>query len=266
MISWVRSLVCVIQQLTWRGWLARVAEEGEDRLGAIARLLFELREIDGAAVDARRRPGLQSPHGQRELAKAGRQRDRRRVARATRLVAREAHVDEAPQERARREDDRGSNGSEGPGPSRPRRRGRPRRSGRRRRIGRATDWPGTRGGAGWRFGTGRGRPGRASHARQAPCWHSGSGTGCRLRRWPPPWHLRGRPLPSRGGPCRCPPIEGLQDICPSVSSACVSRSVRAPARADARAASVPAWPPPTTITSKRSGKSMGSGARKGARL
>src|SRR5689334_4707904 len=53
-----------------------------------------------------------------------------------------------------------------------------------------------------------------------------------------------------------PPIAGLQDICPSVSMAWVSRSVRAPVRADASAASVPAWPPPTTITSNRSGKSM----------
>ena len=36
----------------------------------------------------------------------------------------------------------------------------------------------------------------------------------------------------------------------------VSSSVRAPIRAEASAASVPAWPPPTTMTSKRSGKRM----------
>ena len=36
----------------------------------------------------------------------------------------------------------------------------------------------------------------------------------------------------------------------------VSRSVRHPVRAAARAASVPAWPPPTTITSNWVGKSM----------
>ena len=35
---------------------------------------------------------------------------------------------------------------------------------------------------------------------------------------------------------------------------CVSSSVVAPIRAAASAASVPAWPPPTTMTSKRSGK------------
>src|SRR5476651_1158715 len=50
------------------------------------------------------------------------------------------------------------------------------------------------------------------------------------------------PLPS-------PPIAGLQDISPIVSSRWVSSSVRAPSRADAAAASQPAWPPPTTITS-----------------
>ena len=53
-----------------------------------------------------------------------------------------------------------------------------------------------------------------------------------------------------------PPIDGLHDICPSVSMLCVSSSVFAPIRAEASAASVPAWPPPTTITSKRVSKSM----------
>jgi len=53
---------------------------------------------------------------------------------------------------------------------------------------------------------------------------------------------------------RCPlpmaPIAGLQLICPRASMLCVTSSVRAPRRAEASAASVPAWPPPTTITSK----------------
>ncbi len=48
-----------------------------------------------------------------------------------------------------------------------------------------------------------------------------------------------------------PPIDGLHDIWPSVSMLCVSSSVLRPIRALASAASVPAWPPPTTITSKR---------------
>ena len=46
-----------------------------------------------------------------------------------------------------------------------------------------------------------------------------------------------------------PPIAGLQLIWPSASMLCVTSSVRAPRRAEASAASVPAWPPPTTITS-----------------
>ncbi len=46
-----------------------------------------------------------------------------------------------------------------------------------------------------------------------------------------------------------PPILGLQLICPSVSRLCVSNRVCAPMRAAASAASVPACPPPITITS-----------------
>ena len=43
---------------------------------------------------------------------------------------------------------------------------------------------------------------------------------------------------------------GVAAHLPSVSMLWVSSSVRAPMRAAASAASVPAWPPPTTITSK----------------
>ena len=39
-------------------------------------------------------------------------------------------------------------------------------------------------------------------------------------------------------------------IAPTVSMLWLSSRVRAPLRADASAASVPAWPPPMTITSK----------------
>jgi hypothetical protein len=55
-----------------------------------------------------------------------------------------------------------------------------------------------------------------------------------------------------------PPIDGLHDIAPSVSMLCVSKSVFTPMRAAASAASVPAWPPPTTMTSKDSGNFMGA--------
>ncbi len=53
-----------------------------------------------------------------------------------------------------------------------------------------------------------------------------------------------------------PPMAGLQLIAPTVSMFCVSSSVRAPRRAAASAASTPACPPPTTITSYRPAISM----------
>src|SRR5690554_3973371 len=52
-----------------------------------------------------------------------------------------------------------------------------------------------------------------------------------------------------------PPMAGLQDICPRVSMLWVSSRVCEPMRAAANAASVPAWPPPMTMTSKRVGNS-----------
>ena len=50
-------------------------------------------------------------------------------------------------------------------------------------------------------------------------------------------------------PLAIPPIAGLQDICAMEGRFCVIRSVDAPIRAAIRAASLPACPPPTTITS-----------------
>jgi len=52
-------------------------------------------------------------------------------------------------------------------------------------------------------------------------------------------------------PLPMPPMAGLQLIAPTVSMLWVSSSVRTPARAAASAASVPACPPPMTMTSKR---------------
>lgn len=46
-----------------------------------------------------------------------------------------------------------------------------------------------------------------------------------------------------------PPMDGLQDNSPSVETFCVKSKVWAPVRAAAVAASVPACPPPMTITS-----------------
>ncbi len=45
-------------------------------------------------------------------------------------------------------------------------------------------------------------------------------------------------------------MAGLQDIAPTVAKECVTSAVRAPMRAEAAAASVPACPPPMTMTSK----------------
>ena len=50
-------------------------------------------------------------------------------------------------------------------------------------------------------------------------------------------------------PLAIPPMAGLQDMWPMVSRLEVIRSVLALRRADMAAASVPAWPPPTMITS-----------------
>jgi hypothetical protein len=50
-------------------------------------------------------------------------------------------------------------------------------------------------------------------------------------------------------PLPTPPILGLHDISPTVSSFWVIRSVRAPVLAAPAAASQPAWPPPITHTS-----------------
>src|SRR3954462_8814936 len=47
-------------------------------------------------------------------------------------------------------------------------------------------------------------------------------------------------------------MAGLQDIAPTVEKRCVTRAVAAPIRAEAEAASQPAWPPPITMTSKLS--------------
>src|SRR3954452_20713901 len=53
-------------------------------------------------------------------------------------------------------------------------------------------------------------------------------------------------------------MAGLQDIAPTVEKRCVTRAVAAPIRAEAEAASQPAWPPPITMTSKLS-RSVGMG-------
>ncbi len=50
-------------------------------------------------------------------------------------------------------------------------------------------------------------------------------------------------------PLAMPPMAGLQDICAMRSRFIVTMAVFSPIRAQARAASHPAWPAPTTTTS-----------------
>src|SRR5262249_22941615 len=77
-----------------------------------------------------------------------------------------------------------------------------------------------------------------------------------MRNWMPAWSMARPMTPSSASisrtrwPLARPPMAGLQDISPIVSRRWVSRSVRAPVRAEAAAASQPAWPPPITITSQ----------------
>src|SRR3954467_6625629 len=47
-------------------------------------------------------------------------------------------------------------------------------------------------------------------------------------------------------------MAGWQGIAPTGEKRCVTRAVAAPIRAEAEAASQPAWPPPITMTSKLS--------------
>ena len=59
-------------------------------------------------------------------------------------------------------------------------------------------------------------------------------------------------------PLATPPMAGLHDIWPIVSSALVTIATRAPARAAATAASVPACPAPTTMTSNSASRCEGA--------
>ena len=77
-----------------------------------------------------------------------------------------------------------------------------------------------------------------------------------VRNWMPacvgraaPSRRRARRSLSPDDPCRCRRSPDCSSSAPSVSMLCVSSSVRAPMRAAASAASVPAWPPPITMTS-----------------
>src|SRR5690606_11374466 len=84
----------------------------------------------------------------------------------------------------------------------------------------------------------------------------------RVRNWMPPSSVAIAIAPPSAStsftrwPLPMPPMLGLQLIWPSVSMLWVSSSVAQPIRAAASAASVPAWPPPTTMTSNSCGYNM----------
>src|SRR5580765_3221531 len=84
----------------------------------------------------------------------------------------------------------------------------------------------------------------------------------RMRKWMPASSAASAIAPPSASisltrcPLPMPPIDGLQLIWPRVSSECVRSRVAAPMRAAASAASAPAWPPPTTMTSNCLGKCM----------
>ncbi len=96
----------MIQQLTWRGWSATRAEEREHRHRIVAGLLAERGVVDRAAVDARRRAGLEPTDRERQLAQRLGELLRRRIARAAGRVLRKPDVDLAGEERPGRQHDR----------------------------------------------------------------------------------------------------------------------------------------------------------------
>ena len=80
----------------------------------------------------------------------------------------------------------------------------------------------------------------------------------RMRNWMPASSVTSAMAPPKAStsltrwPLPIPPIDGLHDICPKVSTLWVNSKVLQPMRAAASAASLPAWPPPITITSYKS--------------
>jgi hypothetical protein len=98
MMSCVRSLVLVIQHGNCFGMLAGVAEQRKHRQRIVRVLLGHHRKIDGLAVEARRRSGLQATGRQLQFAQTRGQRNRRHVAHATAGRIRQTDVNLAVEE------------------------------------------------------------------------------------------------------------------------------------------------------------------------
>ncbi len=171
------------------------AEVGEYRPRIVAVLLAQPRVVDAAAVDARRRAGLQPPDLERQLAQPRGERERGRIAGAAAGVALESDVNAAAEERAHGEHhvargklDAAQGDAADDAVSLE-------RAGPRLPAGRARGSAASRVGGGSRACRAGGRPARASHAPPVPCWRSGCETGC--PRHPPraPWRRRARRFP-----------------------------------------------------------------------
>ena len=91
--------------LQLRGVVLAAAEEGEHGPRLVARLRAHCGVVERAAVEARRRAGLEAPDRERQLAQARGKRVRRRIADATALATLEADVDATAEEGADRQHD-----------------------------------------------------------------------------------------------------------------------------------------------------------------
>ena len=76
------------------------AQVGHHWRGRVARLLGHHREVDAAAIQTRRRAGLQATDAQRQLAQATRQGDRRRVTGTAAGIVLQTDVDKSAEEGA----------------------------------------------------------------------------------------------------------------------------------------------------------------------
>ena len=138
----VRALVCLRDEtMDLPRMLTDSPEERKHGRGLVARLRGHHREIDAAAVDARRRAGLQAPDAQRQLAQARSQALRRRIAGAAAGILIEPDMDAPAQEcadgqhhRASLERDAGD-GDDAGDAARPRRRDPPTSCWNRARLG-----------------------------------------------------------------------------------------------------------------------------------
>ena len=248
MTSWVAAVVRVMPH-----WICGVVDAlGQDRerlRRLVAGLHLDRGPVDGAAIEPRRRAGLQPAERKADALERARQAERRRLADAAGRRLLLADMDQAAQERAGGQHHRA--GREFAAVREPDAGDAPvrqielvRLAFDHREIGGLADR--ALHGRGVELAVGLGA--RAAHRRTlAPVEHAN---------WMPPWSAT-RPIrPSSASisrtrwPLPSPPIAGLQDMAPIVAKRWVTSAVLAPMRAAAAAASQPAWPPPMTMTSK----------------